>query len=69
MCQFGLPLVHVIWKMEQWRLREEIQKQRKPRNLNEITTEIPKLLEDIQNNIYQKALKFRDGHDHGSKFF
>lgn len=34
-------------------------KAKETRNLNQIALEIPKLLEDIQENIYQKALKFR----------
>jgi prolyl-tRNA synthetase len=34
-------------------------KTKETRNLSEIITEIPKLLEDIQNNIYQKALRFK----------
>jgi prolyl-tRNA synthetase len=34
-------------------------KTKETRNLREITVEIPKLLEDIQNSIYQKALRFK----------
>jgi prolyl-tRNA synthetase len=34
-------------------------KAKETRNLNQITSEIPKLLDDIQDNIYQKALNFR----------
>jgi prolyl-tRNA synthetase len=35
-------------------------KEKKVMNFDQITSEIPKLLDDIQNNIYQRALKFRN---------
>jgi prolyl-tRNA synthetase len=37
-------------------------KEKQVMNMNDIGTAIPKLLDDIQNNIYQKALKFRGEH-------
>ena len=36
-------------------------KTKETRKLQDISSEIPKLLEDIQENMFQRALKFRDG--------
>jgi prolyl-tRNA synthetase len=36
-------------------------KTKESRKLQDIASEIPRLLDDIQQNMYQKALKFRDG--------